>query len=163
MCCSICVSARKVPAVRWKRVRNPPDAVAAVKAAAAGMLSWDQPPPPPSPLFIWLAPPPGLDDCSPHDNIRFWDIAEEGGRLALVEKSIYSEEYQRLCTVLRSLRLEAGLTQVQVAAKLDVPQSFVSKYESGERRLDVVELGHVAQALGTTTRDVLRKLAEVGG
>jgi transcriptional regulator with XRE-family HTH domain len=77
-----------------------------------------------------------------------------------VEKSIYSEEYQRLCVVLRSLRREVGLTQVQVAAKLDVPQSFVSKYESGERRLDVVELGHVAQALGITTRDVLKRLEE---
>jgi transcriptional regulator with XRE-family HTH domain len=79
-----------------------------------------------------------------------------------VEKSIYSEEYQRLCAVLRSLRREAGLTQVQVAAALDVPQSFVSKYESGERRLDVVELGHVAQALGVTLREVLERLEEAG-
>jgi transcriptional regulator with XRE-family HTH domain len=77
-----------------------------------------------------------------------------------VEKSIYSEEYQRLCAVLRSLRHQAGLTQVQVAATLGVPQSFVSKYESGERRLDVVELGHVAQALGVTVRDVLGQLDE---
>lgn len=55
------------------------------------------------------------------------------------------------------------MTQVQVAAALDVPQSFVSKYESGERRLDVIELGHVAQALGRTTRDVLKRLDEVDG
>jgi DNA-binding XRE family transcriptional regulator len=52
-----------------------------------------------------------------------------------VEKSIYSAEYQRLCSLLRELRHEACLTQVQVAARLGVPQSFVSKYESGERRL----------------------------
>jgi transcriptional regulator with XRE-family HTH domain len=75
-----------------------------------------------------------------------------------VEKSIYSEEYQRLCSLLQSLRHEAGLTQVQVAAALDVPQSFVSKYESGERRLDVVELGYVARVLGVTASDVLRRL-----
>ena len=80
-----------------------------------------------------------------------------------MEKSIYSEEYQRLCTVLRSLRREAGLTQVQVAAALGVPQSFVSKYESGERRLDVIELGHVAEALGVMIRDVLKRLEEAGG
>ena len=43
-----------------------------------------------------------------------------------VEKSIYSAEYQRLCAVLRELRLEAGLTQTQVAAELRAPQSFVS-------------------------------------
>jgi transcriptional regulator with XRE-family HTH domain len=75
-----------------------------------------------------------------------------------VEKSIYSAEYQRLCAVLRELRQEAGLTQVQVAAQLDVPQSFVSKYESGERRLDVIELRHVAQALGVSLGVVLNKL-----
>jgi len=75
-----------------------------------------------------------------------------------VEKSIYSAEYQRLCSLLRELRHEAGLTQVQVAEQLEVPQSFVSKYESGERRLDVVELGHVAGALGVTVREVLEQL-----
>ncbi|MCC9710203.1 helix-turn-helix domain-containing protein [Streptomyces sp. MNU76] len=75
-----------------------------------------------------------------------------------MEKSIYSAEYQRLCTLLRELRREAGLTQVQVAAELDVPQSFVSKYESGERRLDVIELRHVARALGVPLRVVLERL-----
>ena len=75
-----------------------------------------------------------------------------------MEKSIYSAEYQRLCAVLRELRHEAGLTQVQVAAQLDVPQSFVSKYESGERRLDVVELGHVAEVLGVTVQTVLERV-----
>ena len=76
-----------------------------------------------------------------------------------VEKSIYSEQYQRLCTLLRELRQEAGLTQVDVAQRLDVPQSFVSKYESGERRLDVIELRHVAEAIGTTLEIVISRLA----
>lgn len=75
-----------------------------------------------------------------------------------MEKSIYTAEYQRFCAVLRQLRREAGLTQVQVAAELDVPQSFVSKYESGERRLDVVELRHVAQVLGVPLSTVLARL-----
>jgi transcriptional regulator with XRE-family HTH domain len=79
-----------------------------------------------------------------------------------VEKSIYSAEYQRLCALLRELRHEAGLTQVQVAARLDVPQSFISKYESGERRLDVVELRHVAAALGVSHQVILERL-EVEG
>ena len=77
-----------------------------------------------------------------------------------MEKSIYSAEYQRLCAVLRELRQEAGLTQVQVATRLEMPQSFVSKYESGERRLDVVELGHVAGALGVTVQRVLERMEE---
>ena len=75
-----------------------------------------------------------------------------------MEKSIWTEEYQQLCTLLRQLRLDAGLTQVEVARRLDVAQSFVSKYESGERRLDVIELRHVAQALGTTLDTVVSRL-----
>ncbi len=75
-----------------------------------------------------------------------------------VEKSLYSEQYQQLCAVLRELRRGAGLTQVEVAKRLDVPQSFVSKYESGERRLDVVELRHVAEAIGTTLEAVISGL-----
>jgi transcriptional regulator with XRE-family HTH domain len=75
-----------------------------------------------------------------------------------VEKSIYSEQYQQLCTLLRQLRREAGLTQVDVAKRLDVARSFVSKYESGERRLDVIELRHVAEAIGTTLEGVVSRL-----
>lgn len=74
-----------------------------------------------------------------------------------MEKSIYSAEYQRLCALLRQLREEAGLTQVEVAERLDEPQSFVSKYESGERRLDVIELHHVAEAIGVPIRTVLAR------
>lgn len=77
-----------------------------------------------------------------------------------MEKSIYTAEYLRLCAVLRTFRHEAGMTQVQVAAALGVPQSFVSKYESGERRLDVIELRHIAQVLGLTLGDVLKRLEE---
>ncbi|MFJ9781059.1 helix-turn-helix domain-containing protein [Amycolatopsis sp. NPDC101161] len=75
-----------------------------------------------------------------------------------MDKSIYSAEYQRLCALLRELRHEAGLTQVQVAERLDEPQSFVSKYEAGERRLDVVELHQVGAALGTTVVAILQRL-----
>jgi transcriptional regulator with XRE-family HTH domain len=78
-----------------------------------------------------------------------------------VDKSIYSAEYQRLCGLLRELRLAAGLTQVEVAARLDEPQSFVSKYESAERRLDVIELRHVAEALGTSLAEVVGRLERV--
>jgi len=76
-----------------------------------------------------------------------------------VEKSIYSAEYQQLCALLRQLRRAAGLTQAEVAERLNVPQSFVSKYESGERRLDVIELRHVAEALGATLEKVVSELA----
>lgn len=52
-----------------------------------------------------------------------------------------------LCSLLRETRVRNGLTQQEVARRLGTPQSFVSKYESGERRLDLVELGQVCSAL----------------
>jgi len=54
-------------------------------------------------------------------------------------------EYRRFLARLRAAREGAGLTQAQVAARLKVPQSFVSKCESGERRVDVVELAEFAR------------------
>lgn len=59
---------------------------------------------------------------------------------------------------MRGLRKTAKLTQVQLAAKLRKPQSFVSKYENGERRLDVLELIEVLNALKT---DVLKFVKEI--
>ena len=67
-----------------------------------------------------------------------------------MDKAIYSAEQERLCALLRSYREQAGLRQVQVAEALDVPQSFVSKYESGERRLDLIELRQVCTVLGVS-------------
>ncbi len=57
-----------------------------------------------------------------------------------MSKSIYSSKYKIVLQNLYRARQESGLTQVDVAKKLNKPQSFVSKVERGERRLDVVEL-----------------------
>lgn len=67
-----------------------------------------------------------------------------------VAKSIYTAEQEKLQALLRQIRTDAGLTQVDLAKRLGRPQSFVSKYESGERRLDLVELRRVCQELGVT-------------
>lgn len=75
-----------------------------------------------------------------------------------MDKSLYSADYLRFCDLLRRLRTEQGLTQVEVAERLDKPQSFVSKYESGERRLDVAETRSVAAALGVTLEIVAAQL-----
>lgn len=56
------------------------------------------------------------------------------------------------------MRLEAGFTQVQTAEKLGKPQSFVSKCESGERRVDVVEFVAFCSAYQTDPSKFLRKL-----
>ena len=59
--------------------------------------------------------------------------------------STHSEDYQFLLRRLREARLAAGLTQNAVAVSLKVPQSQVSKIESGERRIDVIELKRLAR------------------
>jgi transcriptional regulator with XRE-family HTH domain len=60
-------------------------------------------------------------------------------------KSSQTKEYAILVERLRKARLEVGLTQVQVAKKLKRPQSYVSNIESGQQRVDVVELGRFAK------------------
>lgn len=67
-----------------------------------------------------------------------------------MDRAAYGQERRRLAALLRTLREETGLRQVDVAELLDVPQSFVSKYESGERRLDLIELQAVCKALSST-------------
>ena len=58
--------------------------------------------------------------------------------------SIHTARYRQFLHLLRAARLDAGLTQAEVAAKLRKPQSFLSKCESGERRVDVIELEMLA-------------------
>ncbi|MEH1943346.1 MAG: helix-turn-helix transcriptional regulator [Nostoc sp.] len=62
-------------------------------------------------------------------------------------KSVFSEEYNRFRQLLIEARKAAKLTQAELSAKLKLPQSYVSKYERGERRLDVIEFLQVAQVL----------------
>ena len=57
------------------------------------------------------------------------------------------QQYSTLRALLRSLRHEAGVSQVELAKRLGVPQSFVSKVESGERRIDLIELRRICTAL----------------
>ncbi len=60
----------------------------------------------------------------------------------------YRQRYRRFLEKLKQARQEAGLTQVEVAKRLRRPQSFVSKIESAERRVDVVELQDLAHLYG---------------
>lgn len=60
----------------------------------------------------------------------------------------HSAEYSAFRLTVMAARKGAGLTQAELAAKLGKPQSFVSKYEAGERRLDVVEFLVIAHILG---------------
>ena len=55
-------------------------------------------------------------------------------------RSIRTKEYQDFALKLKNARLEAGFTQVEAAKKLKRPQSYISKSEAGEQRLDIVEI-----------------------
>lgn len=67
---------------------------------------------------------------------------------------------ERLLALLRKIRMEAGLRQEDVAAKLGQPQSFVSRYESGERRVDLLELHAICRAAGLTLSEFIRRFEE---
>jgi predicted transcriptional regulator len=74
-----------------------------------------------------------------------------------VGKTIYSAGQEKLQKLLISTREKAGLTQAAVANKLNRPQSFVSKYESGERRLDLIELAEICKAMGTSLVEFVKQ------
>lgn len=69
-----------------------------------------------------------------------------------------SSNHHRLLELLRSIRNEAGLRQADLAALVNETQSFVSKYESGERRLDILELRQICAAVGITLENFVRRL-----
>ncbi|QIP01715.1 helix-turn-helix domain-containing protein [Bradyrhizobium symbiodeficiens] len=75
-----------------------------------------------------------------------------------MEKSLKSAEYARFIALLVATRHEAGIRQHALAKKLRKPQSFVAKYEGGERRLDVIEFIVIAKALGADPIKLLRRL-----
>lgn len=74
-----------------------------------------------------------------------------------IHKSVHSREQQLLRELLIAARDASGLTQQILAYRLGKPQSFVAKYEGGERRLDVVEFVTIAQALGADPVRILRE------
>lgn len=74
-----------------------------------------------------------------------------------MQKSIANAKQQIFLKLIRKFRQRAGLRQVDVAKRLDQPQSFVSKYESGERRLDLLELEQVCEACDTDLVNFVRK------
>ncbi|HVX90073.1 MAG TPA: helix-turn-helix transcriptional regulator [Candidatus Paceibacterota bacterium] len=73
-----------------------------------------------------------------------------------MKKSIHTKEYAVFVGRLKTARLEAGLTQTQAAKKLDRPQSHISNVETGQQRVDVVELKRFAKMYGKSVDYFLR-------
>ena len=76
-------------------------------------------------------------------------------------KSNFTREYAVFLEVLINARKRQGLTQQALADLLNKPQSFVSKYESGERRLDVVEFCQLAKVIGQSPAELLQEMGFV--
>jgi transcriptional regulator with XRE-family HTH domain len=75
-----------------------------------------------------------------------------------VTRSVFSPAYRRLREWLVEARRARGITQTQLADLLERPQSFISKYERGERRLDFVEVLEIAAALRVDACDLIGEL-----
>ncbi len=75
--------------------------------------------------------------------------------------TLRSPQQKQLRRLLRELRRRHQLTQAEVAKRLSKPQSFVAKYESGERRLSAIEIIQVARALGVEPVALLRQVIDI--
>ncbi|MGH3088120.1 MAG: helix-turn-helix domain-containing protein [Rubrobacteraceae bacterium] len=75
-----------------------------------------------------------------------------------MEKRASAINQRRFRALLREIRTEAGLRQVDLAGRLGQPQSFVSKYESGERRLDLLEVRQICEAVDVSLEEFVRRL-----
>ena len=78
-------------------------------------------------------------------------------------KTIFSEHSARLIALLRQARLDAGLTQAMAAERLGCRQTFLSKIECGERRLDVVEFSLMCLAYGVAPGTILDSFVRLSG
>ncbi len=74
--------------------------------------------------------------------------------------STHNPKYKRFCHLIIEKRRQQGVTQSQLAEKLGRPQSFVSKYENGERRIDLIEFMEIAAALGIDPVKFVRDFQE---
>lgn len=73
-----------------------------------------------------------------------------------MEKTIKTKEYARFIERLRKARLEVGLKQIDVAKKVKRPQSYISRIESGEYRLDILEVKRLANIYGKSIEYFLK-------
>jgi transcriptional regulator with XRE-family HTH domain len=81
-------------------------------------------------------------------------------RARKLDKSVHSAGQVAFCELMIGARKAAGLTQQELAKRLRRPQSFVAKYEGGERRIDVVEFIAICRTIAVDPVKVLKKLSD---
>ena len=79
-------------------------------------------------------------------------------RARKLSKSVHSADQAAFCALMIKARKSAGLVQQDLADRLQKPQSFIAKYEGGERRIDVVEFIEICRALSVDPVKLLNKL-----
>lgn len=77
-----------------------------------------------------------------------------------MKKSVKEIQQEKLQELLRQIRQDKRIRQAELAEKLGVPQSYVSKYESGDRRLDVLELRQICSAMNIPIKEFIQKLED---
>ena len=75
-----------------------------------------------------------------------------------MEKTIYTREYDAVVQLLRAARKTVGVTQVELAERLGLTQSLVSKMERGDRRLDIIEVRTICLAIGISFPEFVTQL-----
>ena len=81
-------------------------------------------------------------------------------RARKLDKSVHSAGQTAFCDLMVKARKSAGLTQQELAKRLHKPQSFVAKYEGGERRVDVVEFIEICKAIEADPHKLLKVLIQ---
>lgn len=72
--------------------------------------------------------------------------------------SIWAEENEKLRTVLRNMRKKKGLTQTELADRLDMPRTFVTKYETARRNLTFIDVLKISDAFGIEVEEIIKLL-----
>ena len=75
-------------------------------------------------------------------------------------RTLRSEGHVALMAALKQARLEADLKQTDLAERLKRPQSFVAKYENGERRIEVVEFVQIVRAIGCDGHSIIDQVSD---
>ena len=96
-----------------------------------------------------------IEDGITHVGIFYFGLQD-----GQVSKSVFSIEYQTFRGLLRDLRVRKGVTQAQLSTALGMAQSFVSKYEMGERRLDFIEVDRICAELGVGLEAFVKSYAK---
>ena len=88
------------------------------------------------------------------------EYLSRGITLRRMTKNAYSNNYKELQILLKKIRVDKGLKQSDLANQLGRTQSYVSKYESGELQLDILELRNICSLLGLSLADFVMHLEE---